>query len=141
MPAPTRPQYAGPRHERRFAVHVDAARGELVEPSLIGVTLPLRHGAECRATGAAASYPGPMPRLRVAAAQLNVVVGDLDGNAARILEAYDEAEAAGCDLVVFPELTVTGYPPEDLLLRPAFVAQAAETLDKIAAAHRRGRRR
>src|SRR5882757_7360677 len=74
-----------------------------------------------------------MPRLRVAAAQLNVVVGDLEGNAARILEAYDEAEAAGCDLVVFPELTVTGYPPEDLLLRPAFVAQAAETLDKIAA--------
>jgi NAD+ synthase (glutamine-hydrolysing) len=73
-----------------------------------------------------------MPRLRVAAAQLNVVVGDLEGNAARILEAYDEAEAAGCDLVVFPELTVTGYPPEDLLLRPAFVAQAAETLDKIA---------
>ena len=74
-----------------------------------------------------------MPRFRVAAAQLNVVVGDLEGNAARILEAYDEAEAAGCDLVVFPELTVTGYPPEDLLLRPAFVAQAAETLDKIAA--------
>jgi NAD+ synthase (glutamine-hydrolysing) len=74
-----------------------------------------------------------MPRIRVAAAQLNVVVGDLEGNAARILDAYDEAEAAGCDLVVFPELTVTGYPPEDLLLRPAFVAQAAETLDKIAA--------
>ncbi len=73
-----------------------------------------------------------MPRLRVAAAQLNVVVGDLEGNAARILEAYDAAEAAGCDLVVFPELTVTGYPPEDLLLRPAFVAQAAEALEKIA---------
>src|SRR6478736_332769 len=79
------------------------------------------------------SYPGTMPRIRVAAAQLNVVVGDLEGNAARILDAYDEAEAADCDLVVFPELTVTGYPPEDLLLRPAFVAQAAETLDKIAA--------
>ncbi len=74
-----------------------------------------------------------MPRIRVAAAQLNVVVGDLEGNAARILEAYETAEAAGCDLVVFPELTVTGYPPEDLLLRPAFVAQAAEMLDKIAA--------
>ncbi len=73
-----------------------------------------------------------MPRLRVAAAQLNLVVGDLEGNARRIIQAYDEAEGAGCDLVVFPELTVTGYPPEDLLLRPAFVAQAAETLDKIA---------
>src|SRR4029077_19111999 len=85
---------------------------------------------ECRAK--ARPYPGAMPRLRVAAAQLNVVVGDLDGNAARILEAYDAAESAGCDLVVFPELTVTGYPPEDLLLRPAFVAQANEMLDKIA---------
>src|SRR4051794_5430150 len=73
-----------------------------------------------------------MPRLRVAAAQLNVVVGDLEGNAARILDAYDAAESAGCDLVVFPELTLTGYPPEDLLLRPAFVAQANEMLDKIA---------
>ena len=74
-----------------------------------------------------------MPRLRVAAAQLNVVVGDLEGNAARIVEAYDQAEAAGCDLVVFPELTVTGYPPEDLLLRPAFVTEAVEMLEKIAA--------
>src|SRR6185295_18968919 len=81
----------------------------------------------------APSYPGAMPRFRVAAAQLNVVVGDLEGNAARILEAYDAAEAAGCDLVVFPELTVTGYPPEDLLLRPAFVTQAGEMLEKIAA--------
>jgi NAD+ synthase (glutamine-hydrolysing) len=74
-----------------------------------------------------------MPRLRVAAAQINLVVGDLEGNAERILEAYDQAEAAGCDIVGFPELAVTGYPPEDLLLRPAFVAGAAETLDKIAA--------
>ncbi len=74
-----------------------------------------------------------MARLRVAAAQLNLVVGDLEGNAARILAAYDQADEAGCDLVAFPELAVTGYPPEDLLLRPAFVAQAAETLDKIAA--------
>ncbi|MET0421179.1 MAG: NAD+ synthase [Acidimicrobiia bacterium] len=74
-----------------------------------------------------------MPRLRVAAAQLDLVVGDLDGNAARILDAYDRAEAAGCDLVAFPELALTGYPPEDLLLRPSFVAQCAEVLDKIAA--------
>ena len=74
-----------------------------------------------------------MPRLRVAAAQLNLVVGDLEGNAARMLDAYERADAAGCDLVAFPELAVTGYPPEDLLLRPAFVAQAAEALEKIAA--------
>jgi NAD+ synthase (glutamine-hydrolysing) len=74
-----------------------------------------------------------VPRLRIAAAQINSTVGDLAGNAARILSAYEEAEAAGADLVIFPELAITGYPPEDLLLRPAFVAQAAETLDKIAA--------
>jgi NAD+ synthase (glutamine-hydrolysing) len=72
-------------------------------------------------------------RLRVGAAQMNAVVGDLDGNAERVLVAYDEAVAAGCELVVFPELTVTGYPPEDLLLKPAFVAAAAETVAKLAA--------
>src|SRR4051794_38064403 len=75
-----------------------------------------------------------MPRMRVAAAQINTVVGDLEGNAQLILDAYDAAQAAGCELVVFPELTITGYPPEDLLLRPAFIAQVAETLDKIATA-------
>jgi len=74
-----------------------------------------------------------MPRLRIAAAQINVVVGDLDGNERRILDAYEAADAAGADLVVFPELTVSGYPPEDLLLRPAFVARAFETLEKVAA--------
>jgi NAD+ synthase (glutamine-hydrolysing) len=71
-------------------------------------------------------------RLRVAAAQINAVVGDLDGNAARVLDAYDAAAGEGCDLVVFPELTVTGYPPEDLLLKPAFVAAASETIAKLA---------
>src|SRR6476660_7924691 len=74
-----------------------------------------------------------MPRVRVAAAQVNTVVGDLEGNAVRIIEAYETAAAAGVDLVVFPELTITGYPPEDLLLRPAFVAQAADAVDKLAA--------
>jgi NAD+ synthase (glutamine-hydrolysing) len=74
-----------------------------------------------------------MPRVRVALAQLNLVVGDLEGNSARIIETYERAEADGCDLVAFPELAIGGYPPEDLLLRPAFVAQAAESLDKVAA--------
>jgi NAD+ synthase (glutamine-hydrolysing) len=72
-------------------------------------------------------------RLRVAAAQINVVVGDLVGNADRVLDAYDRAVAEHCDLVLFPELTVTGYPPEDLLLKPAFVAEAAEVVAKLAA--------
>src|SRR5437764_614209 len=74
-----------------------------------------------------------MPRLRVALAQLNLVVGDLEGNAARIIETYERAEADACDLVAFHELAITGYPPEDLLLRPAFVAQAQESLEKVAA--------
>ena len=74
-----------------------------------------------------------MPRIRVAAAQLNLVVGDLAGNEARILDAYERASTADADLVAFPELAITGYPPEDLLLRPAFIAQTAEILDKLAA--------
>jgi NAD+ synthase (glutamine-hydrolysing) len=74
-----------------------------------------------------------MPRIRVAAAQLNLVVGDLAGNEARILDAYERASAVDADLVAFPELAITGYPPEDLLLRPAFIAQTAEILEKLAA--------
>jgi NAD+ synthase (glutamine-hydrolysing) len=73
-----------------------------------------------------------MSRIRVAAAQLDLVVGDLEGNVARLLDAYEAAEDAGCDLVAFPELAITGYPPEDLLLRPTFVAQAGEALEKFA---------
>lgn len=80
-----------------------------------------------------APYPWGMPPLRVAAAQLNLVVGDFEGNATRILDAYEQAEDAGADLVAFPELAITGYPPEDLLLRPAFVEAAQETLEKVAA--------
>ena len=79
------------------------------------------------------AYPGGVPRLRLAAAQLDLVVGDLDGNVDRMLDAYERADAAGCDLVAFPELSLTGYPPEDLLLRPSFVARAGEALDKFAA--------
>jgi len=74
-----------------------------------------------------------MARLRVAAAQMNATVGDLAGNVERILAGLDAAEAAGADLVAFPELAITGYPPEDLLLRPAFVAEAQRALEKVAA--------
>ncbi len=72
--------------------------------------------------------------MRIALAQINTTVGDLDGNRARILEAIDEALGAEADLVLLPELTVTGYPPEDLLLRPGFVRAARESLDEIARA-------
>jgi NAD+ synthase (glutamine-hydrolysing) len=71
--------------------------------------------------------------VRLAAAQLDLVVGDVDGNVDRMLDAYERADAAGCDLVAFPELSLTGYPPEDLLLRPSFVAHCAESLEKFAA--------
>ena len=74
-----------------------------------------------------------MDGLRVGIAQINAVVGDLEGNAQRVLDAYEAAVEEGCDLVVFPELVVTSYPPEDLLLRPAFVAAAEETVAKLAA--------
>ncbi len=74
-----------------------------------------------------------MARIRVAACQINTVVGDLDGNAARILAALGTAEAGGADLAVFPELTITGYPPEDLLSRPAFVADTKRTFERVAA--------
>jgi NAD+ synthase (glutamine-hydrolysing) len=72
--------------------------------------------------------------MRIALAQINTTVGDLDGNRARILEAIGEARSAEADLVLLPELAVTGYPPEDLLLRPGFVRAARESLDEIARA-------
>src|SRR6266576_2680556 len=70
--------------------------------------------------------------MRLALAQMNSVVGDLDGNRDRILSRLEEAKAAGADLVLFPELAVTGYPPEDLLLRPGFLRAAEESLAEIA---------
>jgi NAD+ synthase (glutamine-hydrolysing) len=72
--------------------------------------------------------------MRFALAQINTVVGDLDGNRQRILAAVDAARAAGAELVITPELAVTAYPPEDLLLRPAFVEAAEASTREIAAA-------
>ena len=70
--------------------------------------------------------------MRIALAQINSVVGDLDGNAERILHNLDAAKSQNVDIVLFPELIVTGYPPEDLLLRPGFVRAAERTLDELA---------
>ena len=72
--------------------------------------------------------------LRIALAQVNVTVGDLDGNARLIKDAIGRAKAAGADLVLLPEMAVTGYPPEDLLLKPGFLANAEAALDDIARA-------
>jgi NAD+ synthase (glutamine-hydrolysing) len=71
--------------------------------------------------------------MRLALAQMNSVVGDLDGNRDRIVARLEKARAAGADLVLFPELATTGYPPEDLLLRPGFLRAAAKTLAEVAA--------
>ncbi len=73
-------------------------------------------------------------RLKIALAQLNPTVGDLDGNFAKISAARAEAAASGADLVVFSELITTGYPPEDLVLKPAFQADNERLLHELAAA-------
>src|SRR5213595_3180646 len=73
-----------------------------------------------------------MSAMRIALAQINPVVGDLDGNRTLIVERLEEAKGAGADLVLFPELAVTGYPPEDLLLRPGFVRAAEHSLAELA---------
>ena len=74
-----------------------------------------------------------MGRLRIASCQINTRVGALDHNVALILDALRVAEEAGCDLAVFPELAVCGYPPEDLLLKPGFIADNRAALEKVAA--------
>ena len=74
-----------------------------------------------------------MPQIRVAACQVNTVVGDLAGNVGRTLGALAAAERSGADLAVLPELTVTGYPPEDLLGRPAFVADNLAAFAEVVA--------
>lgn len=75
---------------------------------------------------------GARTDIRVALAQLNTVVGDIDGNADRITAALGEAADAGADVTLVPELAITGYPPEDLLLRPAFAAAARAAVDRVA---------
>jgi NAD+ synthetase len=72
--------------------------------------------------------------MKVALAQLNPTVGDVAGNEARILAGYRRGVAAGADLVVCPELCVTGYPPRDLLLNKRFIAENLEVLSRLAAA-------
>lgn len=69
--------------------------------------------------------------MKLALAQINPVVGDLAGNTKKIIDNITRAKALNADLVIFPELSVTGYPPEDLLLKPQFVADNIKALDEI----------
>jgi NAD+ synthase (glutamine-hydrolysing) len=72
------------------------------------------------------------PSLRLALAQLNPTVGDLGGNERKVRDALDQARRAGAQLVVFPEMVVTGYPPEDLLLKEHFLRDARAAVERIA---------
>src|SRR3954463_8918868 len=70
-------------------------------------------------------------RLRIAFAQMNQRVGDLDGNVAAMLEMRRKAAAGGADLLLCPELQLTGYPPEDLVLKPEFVRRTMECAERL----------
>src|SRR5579864_4982260 len=71
-------------------------------------------------------------KLAIAVAQLNSTVGDIAGNAEKVRRARTEAAVQGADLVVFPELFIAGYPPEDLVLKPAFQAACRATIEALA---------
>jgi NAD+ synthase (glutamine-hydrolysing) len=72
--------------------------------------------------------------VKVALAQINPIVGDLAGNEAKILAAYQRGVKAGAEMVLCPELSITGYPPRDLLLKKGFITRNLEALDRLAAA-------
>src|SRR5450756_2579467 len=74
----------------------------------------------------------PPDRLAIAVAQLNSTVGDIAGNAEKVRRARAEATSQGADLVVFPELFIAGYPPEDLVLKPAFQAACRAAVEELA---------
>jgi len=73
-------------------------------------------------------------KFRLALAQINPTVGDITGNTARILEYLERAREAQADLVAFPELAITGYPPEDLLFKPSFLQANVEAMQQVVAA-------
>src|SRR3954465_5406618 len=74
----------------------------------------------------------PADRLAIALAQLNATVGDVAGNAEKVRRARATAAAQGADLIVFPELFISGYPPEDLVLKPAFQAACRTAVEALA---------
>jgi len=73
-----------------------------------------------------------LKKMKIGLGQINPTVGDFCGNAAKVIEYSHRAKAQGADLVLFPELSICGYPPRDLVEKPSFVAQNAETLERIA---------
>src|SRR4029453_11124333 len=78
-------------------------------------------------------YPWGMERLRLAGGRIKPGGGAPHGNVERVLAAYGEAAGLGAHLVVFPELAVTGYPPEDLVFKPSFLAASRAAAQRVAA--------
>src|SRR5215203_5922123 len=75
----------------------------------------------------------PANRLAITLAQLNPTVGDVSGNAEKVRIARRRAAADGADLIIFPEMFIAGYPPEDLVLKPAFQAACRAAIEDLAA--------
>src|SRR6266571_611157 len=71
--------------------------------------------------------------MKIALGQINTTVGDLAGNVNRIIEFARQAESGGADVVVFPELSITGYPPRDLVEKPSFLERSERAVDRLAA--------
>ena len=72
-----------------------------------------------------------MKNIRISLAQINPIVGDLKGNSKKIISFIEEAKDRSADIVVFPELCLSGYPPEDLLLKPHFIKENEIELNRI----------
>jgi predicted amidohydrolase len=77
---------------------------------------------------------GIMRTLRIGLCQINTTVGDIEGNTRKILDYIKKGKKMAADLLVFPEMAVTGYPPEDLLLMPKFIEANLKAVDRIARA-------
>jgi NAD+ synthase (glutamine-hydrolysing) len=77
-----------------------------------------------------------LKKLRIALAQINPIVGNLSGNTTKIIQYIKKARELASDIVAFPELAMTGYPPEDLLLKPHFIKDNINALDEIKSASR-----
>jgi NAD+ synthase (glutamine-hydrolysing) len=77
-----------------------------------------------------------LKKIRIALAQINPVIGDFSGNTAKITDYIEKAREIGSDIVAFPELAISGYPPEDLLMKPHFIKDNISALDKIKSASR-----
>ncbi len=75
-----------------------------------------------------------MKKIRIALAQINSIVGDIEGNTQKIIKNIKKAKENECDIIAFPELAITGYPPEDLLLKPSFINKNLKYIKKIAEA-------